>query len=143
MCRSVMGLVNTRDEAELIVADLRGVGFALPDLSFVCPVAGGAEKLELLAGGSGVVLAGAEPLLAAGPLMTALSATAANAAVGGIAGALVDWGLPEPQARLYRDCVSDGHILLAVKVRSREAERDAETVLKRAGAHDVVSARAA
>jgi hypothetical protein len=151
MSRSVMGIVSSRDEAETILVDLQRIGFALPDLSIVCPVIAndttlpdavpGSAARGLLAGVGGLVLPGAEPLLAAGPLMAALRSAAAVAAVGGIAGALVGWGLPELQARLYQDCVAGGDILLAVQVRSRDAERDAETVLKRAGAHDVISAR--
>jgi hypothetical protein len=148
MCRSVVGVVSTRFKAEKLVGNLQRAGFALPELSMLCPAAaevalvGGASSgtLSLLAGIGAVALPGSEPLVAAGPLMSAVSGATA-AAVGGIASALVGWGLPELEARRYQDCVSSGDILLAVSVCSREAERDAQTVFRLAGAHDVISAR--
>ena len=60
----------------------------------------------LLIGIGAITIPGIGPVVAAGPLGTALASTLVGAgigaATGGIIGALVDAGVPEEEARLYR-----------------------------------------
>lgn len=67
----------------------------------------------LLVGIGALTIPGFGPLIAAGPLVAALS-TAAGATAGGLLGALVDWGITEPEAKVYADAVRQGQILVAV-----------------------------
>jgi len=68
-----------------------------------------------------------------------LSGAAAGAAVGGLTGALVGLGIPEIEAKRYEGKVKGGNILLSVHVRTSDQQKRAETILKQAGAQDVVS----
>jgi hypothetical protein len=93
--------------------------------------------IGLLAGIGALALPGVGSLIAAGPLLAALSGAAAGATVGGLAGALVGLGIPELEARLYDGKVRGGNILLAVHVADGEARHNAELILQRYGARDV------
>src|SRR3954452_14965960 len=68
-------------------------------------VAGG--TLGLLAGIGALAIPGFGPLIAAGPLLAALSVAAVGAAVGGMAGALVGMGIPEIEAKQYEGKIRD------------------------------------
>ena len=48
------------------------------------------------------------PLIAAGPIMAALGGTAAGATAGGLVGALVGFGIPESEARVYEERLKEG-----------------------------------
>jgi hypothetical protein len=167
MSKSIIGIVDSRQQAEQVVNDLQQAGFGLPDLSVLFPSSDGSRAfafelgtkapegaltgvgtggalggtLGLLAGIGSLAIPGLGPFIAAGPLLAALSGAAAGAAVGGIAGALVGMGIPEIEARHYENSVTSGNILVAVHVDTTDAARDATDVLKRDGARDVVSAR--
>jgi hypothetical protein len=167
MTKSVIGIVDSRQKAETIVNDLQTAGFPLPDLSVLFPSQSGSQDfafehgtkapegaitgvgaggaiggtIGLLAGIGALAIPGLGPFIAAGPLMAALSGAAAGAAVGGVTGALVGLGIPEIEAKRYEDSLAGGNILVAVHVNTADAERDAQAVLKRDGARDVVSAR--
>jgi hypothetical protein len=166
MSKSIIGIVDTQEKAELIVNDLQRAGFALPDLSVLYPSPAGSQDfafkhgtkapegatagvsaggaiggtLGLLAGLGAIAIPGLGPFIAAGPLLGALSGAAAGAAVGGVTGALVGMGIPEIEAKRYEHTVTQGNILVAVHVNSQEAAREATAVLERDGAHDVVKA---
>jgi hypothetical protein len=101
--------------------------------------AGGAlgGTIGLLAGLGAIVLPGVGALVAAGPVLAALSGAAAGAAVGGIAGALIGLGIPEIEARTYEGKLHGGNILIAVHSASREDRAMAVDMMRRAGAHDV------
>ena len=84
------------------------------------------------------------PLLAAGPIATALGLTGAlgsaaaggltGAAAGGVVGGLVNLGLSQEHAQQYEDSVRAGNILVAVHT---DADVDAAAVLLRNNAMDV------
>lgn len=63
-------------------------------------------------------------LLAAGPVVAALAGAGAGAAVGGLTGALVGWGIPEEEAKLYENQIKQGNVLISVNA----AETQIETV---------------
>lgn len=86
------------------------------------------------------------PLIAAGPLVTALGITGAvgaaasgavgGVAIGGIIGALVNLGVGKEKAQQYQDRVMAGDILVTVL---SDMESDVEEVLTDNGATDVES----
>ena len=75
-------------------------------------------------------------LVAAGPVIAALSGLGAGAAAGGIVGGLVGLGIPEHEAKLYDEDLQKGGILLGVYTHDDNA-RHAREVLKAAGAERV------
>ncbi len=91
---------------------------------------GGLAGLALGAGA--LAVPGVGPLLAAGPIAAALT----GAATGGIAGGLIDWGIPEERGRHYENKVREGNILAIVHVSGNKAD-EAAKVLREHGAKDV------
>lgn len=166
MKKAVIGVVATRAQAESVVETLRTTaGIAATDISVLLPdtqgtkdfahefntkapegaVAGASAggvlggTLGALAGIGALAIPGVGPLIAAGPLLAAMSGVAAGAAVGGLAGALVGLGIPEIEARAYEGKIKGGNILIAVHTESSDERQAAEDVLKRAGADHVKS----
>jgi len=165
MKKAVIGMVETRGQAESVVDALRQAGFDVNDMSVLFPDKRGTQDfaheqhtkapegavagvgtggllggtLGLLAGMGALAIPGIGPLIAAGPIMAALSGAAAGAAVGGLTGALIGLGIPEIEAKLYEGKVRGGNILIAVHVESAEARRTAEGVLKDTGAREVAT----
>lgn len=162
---SVVGLVTSRANAEQVVIELQRAGFVGADISVLFPdntgtkdfaheqhtkapegaatgagaggVVGG--TLGLLAGIGALAIPGVGPLIAAGPIMAALSGAAAGAVVGGLSGALIGLGIPEIEAKQYEGKLREGNILLSVHV-DTGGERDrAKDVLKANGAYDIVT----
>jgi hypothetical protein len=95
--------------------------------------------LGLLAGIGLLAVPGVGPLIAAGPIMAALSGAAVGAAVGGVAGGLIGLGFPEYEARQYEGKVKAGNILISVHTESSDEVDNAKTVFKEAGAQDISS----
>ncbi|MEO5953179.1 MAG: general stress protein, partial [Chloroflexia bacterium] len=94
----------------------------------------------LLVGIGAIAIPGIGPVVAAGPLGTALATTLVGAgigaAAGGIIGALVDAGVPEEEARLYSTGVERGGVLVTAKVPAGQ-EQAALQILNSNGARDV------
>jgi len=98
-------------------------------------VLGGA--LGLLAGIGALAIPGVGPLIAAGPLLAALSGAAAGATVGGIAGGLIGMGIPELEAKRYENRVAEGNILMSVHAETSDEVKIAKDIFERAGAQDI------
>ncbi len=96
--------------------------------------------LGLLVGIGALAIPGIGPVIAAGPLIAAIGATAAGAgigaAAGGLLGALVGAGVPEEDAHLYAEGVRRGGTLVTVTTDEATANR-AYSVLHRHNAVDV------
>lgn len=163
--RVVIGIVDAEIQAENIVQKLNQAGFPSSDISAIFPdkhgtrdfahehntkapegaiagVAGGGViggTLGLLAGIGALAIPGFGPLIAAGPLMAALSGAAAGAAVGGVAGALIGLGIPEIEAKAYEGKLRGGGVLLAAHVDSSDEENAAKEIFRKEGAHDISS----
>ncbi len=161
--KAVMGLVDTYAQAETIVSALRVEGFANDDISALFPdtkgtrdfahenhtkapegaalgasaggVAGG--TFGLLAGIGAIAIPGLGALVAAGPIIAALSGAAAGAAMGGFTGALIGLGVPEVQAKLYEGKIKSGNILIAVHTEDRERRAVAKRTFEAGGARDI------
>ncbi len=166
MKKAVIGIVQSRAQAEAAVDYLQTAGFSLRDISVLLPDKQGARDfahehntkapegavagagtggllggtLGLLAGIGALAIPGVGPLIAAGPLMGALSGMAAGAAVGGVAGSLIGMGIPEYEAKIYEGKVSGGNLLLAVHVENAEEQKRATAALKEVGAEQVSAA---
>ena len=119
MKKSVIGIVESETQAEQIVSDLQAGGTPSSQISVLFPDKRGTKDfahehntkapegavagvgaggviggtIGLLAGIGALAIPGVGPLIAAGPLMAALSGAAAGATVGGVAGALVGLGI--------------------------------------------------
>jgi len=161
--KSVYAIVISEGQANQIVDNLTRSGFSANDISALFPdketthefshekntkapegavtgaatgsVLGGA--LGLLAGIGALAIPGVGPLIAAGPLLAALSGAAAGAAVGGIAGALIGLGIPEIEAKRYENRIAEGNILISVHAVTGDEVSRAKGILKEAGAEDI------
>ena len=78
----------------------------------------------------------AAPLPTLGPPVDRAGATA-GAGVPGLLGMLVGAGVPEPEARYYRDEFEAGRTIVAVTAGSRRQE--ARAILRRHGSYDMLS----
>src|SRR4051812_21776992 len=85
-------------------------------------VLGGA--LGWLAGIGTLAIPGVGPLIAAGPILAALSGLAVGGTVGGISGALIGMGIPEYEAQQFEGKLRAGNILMCVHAKdSNEAAK--------------------
>ena len=163
MGKAVIGIVETHAQAESIVGELQSSRIPPNDISVLFPdkqgskdfahehntkapegaVAGASTggviggTIGLLAGIGALAIPGVGPLIAAGPLMAALSGAAAGAAVGGVTGALIGMGIPEIEAKSYEGKIRGGNILLAIHVDDADERKRAEEILERGGARDI------
>ncbi|MGI6097917.1 MAG: hypothetical protein ACOYBM_07380 [Dethiobacteria bacterium] len=155
MSKTVLGIFRNRDGAENALSELKAQGFE-DDISLVAKddreqdqddtmtmenqdltegsVTGGAlgGLAGWLAGAGALLIPGVGPIIAAGPLAAALTGVVA----GGVAGGLVDYGIPEERGRYYEEQVKQGGILLSVKTSDSKAE-DAAAIMRDNGAQDV------
>jgi stress response protein YsnF len=81
-----------------------------------------------------LAIPGIGPIVAAGPLVAALTGAGVGAATGGIVGALIGLGIPEEHAHRYAEGVRRGGALVTVTTHDKEAAR-VESILDR---HDPV-----
>jgi len=163
MKQAVICIIPTAVQADRIVDRLRMAGFLNSDISALMPdksgvrdmghekhskapegtstgAAGGAivgGALGWLAGIGALAIPGVGPLVAAGPIMAALSGAAAGAAVGGVTGGLVGLGIPEYEAKQYEAKLNEGNILLSVHTENGEQAKLAEDIFKQEGAKDI------
>jgi len=157
---TLLGVFETKTRAEQAVADLKAAGFSDSDIGFVYRNAegktvkkGAADETYveegavggLIAGAAGGALVGAGiltgvivpvvgPVLALGALSTVLLNAAGGAAIAGIAGALIGWGIPEEDAGYYEGEVKAGRFLVTVETKDREEE--ARSILHRYSGFD-------
>ncbi|MEN9578258.1 MAG: hypothetical protein RJA70_1267 [Pseudomonadota bacterium] len=160
-----MCIVQSQAQAELIVGQLQTAGVVNNDISVLFPNksgtkdfahehntkspegavvgvgAGGAlgGTLGLLVGIGALAIPGLGPLIAAGPLLAALSGAAAGATIGGITGALIGMGIPEIEAKRYEGKIKGGNILISVHAETSAREKDVTAIFKAARAEDICS----
>jgi len=75
-------------------------------------------------------------VLAAGPIVAALTGLGAGAAAGGLTGALIGLGIPEHEAKFFHEELERGGILLGVYTHADRA-KIAKEILESAGAEKV------
>lgn len=164
--KSVYAIAISEGQANQIIDGLVSAGFSTNDISVLFPdkdsthqfshekhtkapegtvigasaggVVGGA--IGLLAGIGALAIPGVGPLIAAGPLLAALSGAAAGATAGGVAGALIGMGTPEIEAKRYENRIAEGNLLISVHTENNDEVDRAKKVLKDAGAEDICAA---
>jgi len=163
MTQSVVGIVHTRIEAENLVTALKSAGFVDNEISVLFPDKDGSRDfahnnstkapegaitgvgtggviggtLGLLAGIGALAIPGVGPLIAAGPIMAALSGAAVGATVLGVTGALIGMGIPEYEAKMYEGKIRDGNILIAIHGANNDRLKRAEELFKQNQATDI------
>lgn len=147
----VIGIFQSRRDAEQAVSQLRRQGFSEQEINIVSKqgqsqteygeddISDGALTGGTLGGIGGLLLSagalaipGLGPVVAAGPIAAALS----GAVMGGIAGGLIDWGIPEEVSRRYENSVKQGGILAVIRT-SAASVNQAASILRQNGAQDV------
>lgn len=163
MSKSVFGIATTQGQAEQIVRQLQGQGFATSEISVLMPDTAGTHDighvkatkapegattgaatggvtggvLGLLAGVGALAIPGLGPFIAAGPIMAALSGAAVGATTGGVVGGLVGLGIPEIEAKRYDEKLKKGNYLIAVHADESDDVDRAKDIFKNAGAEDI------
>jgi uncharacterized membrane protein len=163
--RYVIGVVKTPAQAEVVVRKLISASFAHNDISVLFPGKEATERfahekhtkapegavvgvsaggvlggtLGALVGIGALAIPGLGPLLAAGPILAALSGAAVGATVGGLTGALVGLGLPEDQAQRYEKHLKAGSVVLAVHSEKSSDRKRARDIFEFEGAEDISS----
>lgn len=163
--KAVFGLYSTRRQVENAVDELKAQGFRNTDISVLLPenvgtkdfahekatkapegVATGATSgaviggtLGWLAGIGALAIPGVGPLIAAGPIIAALTGVGVGGAVGGVTGGLVGLGIPEYEAKRYEGRIRSGSILLSVHADDSRWIDKGEQILKNTGAQDISS----
>jgi hypothetical protein len=90
----------------------------------------------LLVGLGALAIPGVGPVIAAGPLLAALTGAGVGAVTGGIVGALVDLGIPDEEAHIYSEGLRRGHVLVIAQV--PDASTNAVTsIMERPGLVDI------
>lgn len=98
-------------------------------------------SLGLLAGIGTLAIPGLGILIAAGPILAALSGTAVGGAIGLLIGVLVGLDLPEYEAKKYEKGIQTGNALISVVVKNGEQQENAKKILKSANAKDIATSR--
>jgi len=161
--KSVYCIVETRDQADRIVDRLRVADFSNKDISALfadrttsrglahtksTKAPEGAVKgagtggalggaLGWIAGLGVVVIPGAGPFIAAGPMALMLSGAALGAAAGGIVGGLLGFGIPTLEAKRYEGKIKSGSILISVHAENSLQIKRAKEIFTEAKAHDI------
>jgi Protein of unknown function (DUF3341) len=162
---AVFGIYRDQPDVEAAVDVLKQEGFRNTDISVLFPdnrgtkdfahekstkapegTAAGAGTgaviggtLGWLAGIGALAIPGFGPLIAAGPIMAALTGVGVGGAIGGITGALIGMGIPEYEAKRYEGRVKQGGILLSVHSDDSQWTKKAKAILEHTGADDVSS----
>jgi hypothetical protein len=84
-----------------------------------------------------LAIPGLGPLVAAGPILAALSGAAVGGLAGGVTGALVGLGIPEYEAQKYEGRLRQGGILLAVHSNDSDELSRIHDVFAAEGAEDI------
>jgi len=151
---AVFGIYQTSQQTEVSVDRLLATGFSKKNISLllletdtakvpgtvttgvgVGGVIGG--TLGLLVGIGALAVPGFAPMIAAGPISTALASTGVGASVGGIIGALVGFGIFEHEAQQLEKRIHGGGVLLSVHCDSPDDVARAKDLLKQMGAEDI------
>ena len=135
MTRTVSKLYDTYSQAQRAVEALEQAGFSSSEVSLISRYSDdntladdasgtttGATAGAVVGGGTGLLAAlgviaipGIGPLVAAGVLATTLVGAAGGSVVGGLIGALTDYGVSEDDAHVYSEAVRRGSSLVTVR----------------------------
>ncbi|MDK2879200.1 MAG: hypothetical protein PWR06_1916 [Thermoanaerobacteraceae bacterium] len=164
MVKTVIGVFDSKEQAEKAVSQMRNSGFDTNEISIVAKgakgeagrggngddddgdgnlgmdtVADGTTTGGVLGGLAGLALgAGALAVPGLGPIIAAgpIAGLISGAATGGVAGGLIDWGIPEERGRYYEGEVKKGRILAVVRAHEQKVGNAAK-IMRQNGAKDV------
>jgi hypothetical protein len=161
MSKLITGIFTSRVRAEQAVDELMRAGFATEDVSLLMSESTQGREFAIkrstkapeaaatgaaLGGVLGAVAAGLAAvgsitvpglaLVAAGPVVAALTGLGVGAAAGGLTGALIGLGVPEHEAKFYAKEIEKGGILVGVYSHNDKVEL-ARDILNAAGADKV------
>jgi len=156
-------MANSDAQAVRIATRLKAAGFTPSDISILAPDRAGVRDLgtdnstkapegATTGAGTGAILGGAlgwlagvgalaipglGPLIAAGPILAALSGAAVGGSVGGLTGALVGMGIPEYEAKAYESKLRTGNILMCIHVDDSEEAGLVRQIMSEEKAEDI------
>jgi hypothetical protein len=156
----VVGVFNGRSEADLAIDDLTKAEFRKDEIGVVTRDSLGRTVIEnervaethMADGAAAGAVAGAGigglvglgilegfipvigPALVAGTLATILTNAVGGAAIAGLAGALIGWGVPEEHAKYYDNEFLAGRVVVTVDAKDRFKE--ARTILEKHGGYN-------
>lgn len=165
MAKAIFCTVKSRIAAEDLVQQLKTAGFASSDISVLMNDRTGTKDFAIdnetkapegaatgagagmavggilgwLAGIGTLAIPGVGPLIAAGPIMAALSGAAVGGTLGGITGALVGLGIPEFEAKRYEGKLKEGAALISVHSENSDQTDRAKQLMQAAGGEDISS----
>jgi len=146
MDRAILCILQTPHQAEQVIAELRAAGFTGDDLSgllvggaMTSDAAGGVfgESLQWLAGIGSQEIPGVGLLLAAEPIVAAISGAAVGAAVGGLTGALLGMGVSESEANQCKEKLEGGGFLITVHTDHPHQRQVAIEILEKARGENI------
>jgi hypothetical protein len=162
--QAIVGLVASQRQAERLLTALEGAGLSKDDVSVLLLAEARRDAQEhepmrgpatAMAGGSTrsspggalalrvsvgiVVIPGAGPFIAAGPLLEVLSRELAGAGSRSIVAALVGMGIHEREAQQYERAILGGRVLVSVHVDEHEERALAKAILMEGRAAHVSS----
>ena len=147
--KTIVGLFDSFSDADGVVRELERAGYEQGEVSVVAHesahgrtatttttgrgAAGGAGSgamiggvtggmAGLIASLAGLAIPGVGPVLAAGPLVAALTGAGVGAVAGGLVGALTTAGVPQAHARYYEEGVRRGGTLVTVSASDADAD---------------------
>jgi uncharacterized protein (TIGR02271 family) len=154
--KTVIGVFENRAAAERAVASLKADGYKDDQIGLIGKDSAGASQAgkgaAIGAGVGAVATAGigaavmtgiipvVGPVLALGPIAATLINLAGGAAGGGLAGALVGYGIPDEDAKFYENELKAGRYLVTVDACDRVEK--ARTIYAREGGYDRATAPA-
>ncbi|WP_026487422.1 general stress protein [Caldanaerobius polysaccharolyticus] len=150
----VIGVFNSKEQAEKAISSMREKGFKDNEISIVSKrenvqdnggeagfdsIADGTTTggviggiAGLLASAGAMAIPGVGPIVAMGPIAALLT----GAVGGGIAGGLIDMGIPAAESRRYEEEVKKGGILVIAQSDDNKVN-DAANIMRANGAYDV------
>jgi len=161
--KTIVGTYNNIETAYAVANDLVTAGFSRNDISIIAndrnneyasyvgdnfvdsgdDVAAGAGIGAAIGGLGGLLVGlgalaipGVGPVIAAGPLLAALTGAGVGAVTGGIVGALVDLGVPDEEAHVYAEGLRRGNILVTAQVPDTSASA-VTRIMERPGLVDI------
>jgi hypothetical protein len=163
MAKAVFCIAQTWAQAEDIVDRLKMAGFSNRDISVLIGDKAGTRDFAIsnqtkapegtatgvgtgavvggglgwLAGIGALAIPGLGSLIAAGPIMAALSGAAVGGTIGGVTGALIGLGIPEFEARRYEGKIKGGSALISVHSEDAHETEQAKEIFKAAGGDDI------
>jgi hypothetical protein len=90
----------------------------------------------LLVGLGALAIPGVGPIIAAGPILAAITGAGLGAVTGGMVGVLVDLGIPDAEAHVYAEGVRRGYNMVAVQAPESRVDQ-AKLIMDRAGLVDL------